>query len=202
MAGSLARGIAPIAVLVAAASGCNKSWRVETTQPRLTLGANLDARTSLPGVIHLGDMELPRSMHLPNSAYFVAVSRDRLRFHVTLRHKWEEIADPSSWRVWIEDDLGHRYAPEDVDRRGLRPVTTVYDQGRRGSNLYPLVTFTVYQGDGDYVFYRHDLLRRNMRWLMLVMVRPGYKYRYVWSFADPSEQWSRANSIVPNPLSI
>ncbi|HWM87487.1 MAG TPA: hypothetical protein VNO33_16655 [Kofleriaceae bacterium] len=187
-------------------AGCHKSWRVETPQPPLSLGAGLDARTSLPGIIILGDMELPRLHRLANSVYFVAVSRDRLRFHVTLLHKWEEIADPTAWRVWIEDDLGHRYAPEDVDRRRLRPVTTVYEAGRRGSvNARPLYSITVYRGDGDYVFYRRDLLRKNMRWLMLVMSRPGYEYRYVWSFADPQDgdgEASNTKSIVPNRLSI
>ena len=158
-----------------------------TAQPPLILGATLEARTSLPGTIFLGDMELPAMLRLANSVYFVAVSRDRLRFHVTLLHKWEEIADPSTWRAWIEDDQGRRSAPEGVDRRGLRPVTTMVEPSRSSSasTLQTLSAVTVYRGDGDYVFYRRDLLRKNLRWLMLVMVRPGYEYRYVWSFAEP-----------------
>jgi hypothetical protein len=114
----------------------------------------------------------------------------------TLQHKWEEIADPSGWRVWIEDDLGRRFAPEDSNRRGVRAVTTRYEVGRRGSvNLSPLYLVTVFRGEGDYGFYRRDLLRPKMRWLMLIMVRPGYEYRYVWSFGD-GEEWSQRRSIV------
>ena len=90
-----AAALLPAALLPA----CSRHWRVDTAQPPLTLGAELIARTSLPGTILLGDMELPRWFQLANSVYFVAVSRDRLRFHVTLLHKWEEIADPSRWRV-------------------------------------------------------------------------------------------------------
>ena len=85
--------------------------------PPITFGANLDARTSLPAVIELHDMELPRSFALMNSVYFVAVSKDRLRFHVTLHHKWEDMSDPTRWRVWIEDDRGQVYHPAAVDRR-------------------------------------------------------------------------------------
>jgi hypothetical protein len=205
VAASLIRAVAWTALL-ATSAGCGRAWRVETTQPPLALGATLDARTSLAGTIELGDMELPGLFRLSNSAYFVAVSRDRLRFHVTLLHKWEEIADPSSWRVWIEDDLGHRFAPEDVDLRRLRPVTTVFDPGFSGSvNTQPLYSMLVYRGEGDYVFHRRDLLRKDMRWLMLVMVRPGYQYRYVWSFADDPQATaaqSATKSIVPNRLSI
>jgi len=150
--------------------------------PPITFGANLDARSSLPAVIELHDMELPRSIPLMNSVYFVAVSRDRLRFHVTLHHKWEDMSDPTRWRVWIEDDRGHVYQPAACDRRVVKPVTTMYDPYR----TQPFLSFTVYKGDGDYVFYRHDLVRKNMRWLTLVMKRPGYEYRYRWSFVEPA----------------
>jgi hypothetical protein len=202
------RAVALAALLLAPAGCIHRAWRVETTQPPLSLGTTLDARTSLTGTIALGDMDLPRLMRLSNSAYFVAISRDRLRFHVTLLHKWEEIADPTEWTAWIEDNLGRRFHPEDVDGRGLRAVTHVYDQGYRYSvNTRPLYSINLFRGEGDYVFYRRDLLRKDLRWLMLVMRRPGYEYRYVWSFYDhdggaESGGETRARSIVSNRLSI
>ena len=172
-------------MLVGAAPGCHKAWHADTMTPPITFGANLDARTSLPAVILLRDMELPRTMWLPNSVYFVAVSRDRVRFHVTLVHKWEDMTDPTRWRVWLEDDRGVRYAPAGVDRRVIKPITTMYDRGRRAAvHLHPLYSITVYRGDGDYVFYRRDLVRSGMRSLTLVMQRPGYEYRYRWTFVD------------------
>ena len=151
--------------------------------PPITFGATLDARSSLPAVIALGDMELPRNMALLNSVYFVAVSKDRLRFHVTLHHKWEDMSDPTRWRVWIVDDRGRVYHPVACDRRVVKPVTRMYDAYR----TQPFLSFTVYKGDGDYVFYRHNLVRKDMRWLTLVMQRPGYEYRYRWSFVDEAE---------------
>ncbi len=162
-------------------AACNKTWSAATTTPPITLGANLEARSSLPAVIELHDMELPRNLPLQNSVYFVAVSKDRLRFHVTLHHKWEDMSDPTRWRVWIEDDRGHVYQPAACDRSIVKPVTAMYDPYR----TQPFLSFTVYKGDGDYVFYRHDLVRKNMRWLTLVMKRPGYEYRYRWSFVEP-----------------
>ena len=176
-------GCAFLAVLLGPALACNKTWRADTMTPPITLGATLDARSSLPAVIALGDMELPRSIALLNSVYFVAVSKDRLRFHVTLNHKWEDMSDPTRWRVWIEDDRGHVYHPVACDRRVVKPVTRMYDAYR----TQPFLSFTVYKGDGDYVFYRRNLVRKGMRSLTLVMRRPGYEYRYRWSFVDEAE---------------
>lgn len=150
--------------------------------PPITFGATLDARSSLPAVIELGDMQFPRSVRLQNSVYFVAVSKDRLRFHVTLHHKWEDMSDPTRWRVWIEDDRGRVYRPA-CDRRVVRSVTRTYDPYVTG----PFLSFTVYKGDGDFVIYRRNLVRKDMRWLTLVMQRPGYEYRYRWSFVDEAE---------------
>jgi hypothetical protein len=175
--------IAPV-LMIGAEAACDRSWRADTLTPPITLGATLDARTSLPAVILVRDMEMPQSLWLPETAYFVAVSRDRLRFHVTLHHKWEEMSDPQSWQVWIEADRGRHFAPTACDRHTTSPVTRMYDRAA----LDPLVAVTVYRGQGDYVFYRHDLLRRDLRWLMLVMRRPGYEYRYRWSFVEATAQ--------------
>ena len=172
-------GLAFLAVQLGPVAACHKAWRADTLTPPITFGANLDARTSLPAVIELHDMELPRSLGLENSAYFVAVSKDRLRFHVTLHHKWEDMSDPIRWRVWIEDDRGSVHLPAACDRRVIRPVTKMY--------LQQWVSFTVWKGDGDYVFYRHNLVRKDMRSLTLVMQRPGYEYRYRWSFVEEVE---------------
>jgi hypothetical protein len=173
-------GWAVLAVQLGPLTACNKAWRADTMTPPITFGAALETRTSLPAIIEVGDMELPHSMRLLNSVYFVAVSKDRLRFHVTLHHKWEDMSDPTRWQVWIEDDSGHTYRPAACDRSVVKPVTRMYDAYR----MQPFLSFTVYKGDGDYVFYRHNLVRKNMRWLTLVMKRPGYEYRYRWSFVD------------------
>lgn len=168
------------------AAGCNKAWHAETMTPPIHFGTTLEARTSFPAVIATRDMELPRWVELPNSVYFVAVSRDRLRFHVTLHHKWEDMTDPRRWRVWIEDDTGRHDDPVGVDRRTVRSVSRNYERprGQWSAQVYQV---NMYKGDGDYVFHRHNLVRRDMRYLVLVMQRPGYEYRYRWSFVDEDE---------------
>ncbi len=186
-------------------AGCyQKTWQSAVTQPKLVLGSDVQ-RTSYPLVIKMGDMDLPqfcrslvldkelkrtirvscRDMDLLNTAYFVIVSRDRMRFHVTLHHKWESMSDPTTWQVWIEDEVGTRFYPQGVDRRNVRPVTQMWgtDSGN-GSLPPPLYALTIWRGDGDYVFYREGLFRRDMKRLALVMRRPGYTYRYVWSFVE------------------
>lgn len=190
-------GWALLAVQLGPALACNRAWSADTLTPPITLGTTLDARTSLPAVIEMHDMELPRTMALLNSVYFVAVSKDRLRFHVTLHHKWEDMSDPTRWRVWIEDDRGHVYHPAACDRRVIRPVTRMYD----AYVSQPFLSFTVYKGDGDYVFHRRDLVRKDMRWLTLVMKRPGYEYRYRWSFVDaePPPAEAAANRVRRHP---
>ena len=190
-------------LLVAVAStGCfQTTWESAVVQPKLALGSDVQ-RTSFPLVIKMSDMDLPRfckklqmspsvrltiscwDMDLLNTAYFVLVSRDRMRFHVTLHHKWETMSDPRRWQVWIEDERGRRYYPEGVDRRNLRSVTQMWSTFDDPNNRTPLLAITVWRGDGDYVFYRRNLFRRDMKKMTLVMRRPGYTYRYVWSFVD------------------
>lgn len=202
-------------VIAAALTGCFQStWETTVVQPKLALGNDVQ-RTSYPLVIKMSDMDLPRfckklqmsptvrltvscwDMDLLNTAYFVLVSRDRMRFHVTLHHKWETMSDPTRWQVWIEDERGRRYYPEGIDRRNLRPVTQMYSTIDDPDNRTPLLAITVWRGDGDYVFYRRNLFRREMTRMTLVMKRPGYTYRYVWSFVDaegiePPERVSRS----------
>lgn len=182
--------IAPaIALSTLASSACHKVWRVKTFQPPPLLGQSLEARTSLPAVITVRDMELPRWVELDNSAYFVVVSKDRVRVHVSLRHKWEDFSDPRRWRVRMLDSLGRRFDPDSIDGRNVRPVTSMYQRGYETSvNDLPLFAVTFFRGDGDYVFHKTDLFRRDVEWILLILERPGYEYRYLWSFvAHPSE---------------
>lgn len=181
---------AVFALALGPAAGCHKVWNASAVQPPPLLGASLEARTSLPATITVGDMEFPRWVRLDNRAYFVVVSRDRLRVHVSLRHKAEELSDPRRWRVTIVDSLGRRFQPEGIDRRDVRPITSMYQPGHASSvNYLPLFSVTFYRGEGDYTFHRAGLFRRDVRWMMLILARPGYEYHYRWDFVpDPDER--------------
>lgn len=185
------------AAILAPGAGCDYTWRSKTVQPPLRLDRSTEARTSLPGVILLSDMELPRirdrqgiarRFKLANSAYFVVVNKDRLRFHVNLVHKWEKIADPARWRVFLEDSHGNNYIPR-LENRKVAPVTRHFQvgQNRMGQgviNPYPLLSIVVYRGTSDYVFSSRDIFNDGINSLTLVLERPGYTYRYQWTFAE------------------
>jgi hypothetical protein len=164
-------------LLCVLAGGCMKQWTAQVTQPRLVLGANLEARTSMPLAIVLRDLDTGR-YRLTNTAYYVVVSRDRLRFHVTLHHKWDDIADPRSWSAYVEDASGKRHYPEQVT--GSVRVVTFY---KRRDTTYMLHK-PMYRGVADLTVYDRDLFDAGNQ-LTLVLTRPGYEYRYRWISGPP-----------------
>lgn len=178
---------------LATLGGCHQVWRADTLQPPPLLGAGLEARTSLPATISVGDMRLPHKLRLANTAYFVVVSKDRLRVHLVLRQKAEDLSDPRRWRVTLIDSLGRRFQPSAFDRRHVKPITMVLNQLSLEEQRYyqrwsdaARSGISFYQGDGDFTFYRTGLFRKDVEWMMLILERPGYEYRYVWTFApDP-----------------
>lgn len=166
-----------IAVVAAcSAIGCRSHWRAEVTQPMPSVRPDAGAQTSLPLTIEARVMPqsielrgVTRWARLPNTAYYVVLSRDRLRFHLTLRHTWEAMADLRTWDAWVEDEHGVRHDLEDIDQR-LALIGPSFAAIYRGT-----VAFTV---------YGRDLLGAAHR-LTLVLRRPRYEYRYVWNSLDP-----------------
>jgi hypothetical protein len=115
---------------------------------------------------------LVRWARLANTAYYVVLSRDRLRFHLTLRHTWEEMSDLRTWDAWVEDEHGVHHEPEDIDEK-----LALVGPSRAA----------IYRGTIAFTIYARDLLAAGHR-ITLVMRRPHYEYRYVWnSEADPGE---------------
>ena len=166
MVRSLALGLA----ISCCSTACKSHWTVEITQPVLTLDAGQTARTSWPLTIVLRDMEM-RQTRLANTAYYVVLSRDRFRFHLTLRHKWESMSDLRTWDAWVEDGGGLRHDVEDISQR----ITQI------GFGRVP-----IYRGVVDFTVYGHDLFAAG-RLVTLVLRRPGYEYRYVWHSEDEPE---------------
>jgi hypothetical protein len=166
---SMLRRLALGVAILCSATACRSHWTAEITQPALLLYADKPARTSWPLTIVLHDMEL-RYARLANTAYYVVVSRDRFRFHLTLRHKWEAMSDIRTWNAWVEDDSGAHHNLEEIDQK-----TTQLGFGR----------VSIYRGDVAFTVYGRNLFAAGQR-VTLVLRRPGYEYRYVWnSEADP-----------------
>ena len=164
-------------------TACKTHWTAEVTQPALQLEAGKVGRTSWPLAIVLRDMEM-RYVPLANTAYYVAVSRDRLRFHVTLLHKWESMSDLRTWQAWVEDDSGAHHALEELQQQitqiGFEQVGLVRTALR---NFARVQQVPIYRGVADFTIYSRDVSAA--RRVILVLRRPGYEYRYVWRSEAP-----------------
>lgn len=210
-------GVVGIGIALAA-GGCSRTFKGRVVQPNPLAQPNETLRDSEEVVIVTGDMELEmpreaspsqrasvanyRRYPLLNKASFTVVSRDRLRFHVQIEHKWQEWADPSSWSVYLVDDRGRRWVPESVEHARTRHMVTMWDQElrtvRRNSyndivainddgwkNRVPLGSLSVFRGRADFVFYERDIFSEDVRWLKLVVRRPGVAFEFRWDFEDP-----------------
>jgi hypothetical protein len=214
-----------LAALAVAGPGCTRTFRAEVVQPNPMVAPTEISPISQKITIVTGDMELEQpyaaepserasiaNHHrypLINQASFMVVSRDRLRFHVQIDHKWEEWADPSSWTVELEDGDGHTWAPEAVEHAHTHLISQFWDREQRTTlcssagrdatgacittvgvaddgwkHRQTLGTLSVFRGNADFTFYQRDLMRADMRRLRLVLKRPSEAFVFTWRFAD------------------
>jgi hypothetical protein len=205
--------------------GCSRTFRAEAVQPNPLALPTETLRISEKVTIITGDMELEapdepedgkevtitRNHRYPliNQASFTVVSRDRLRFHVQIDHKWEEWADITTWDVHLEDDLGHVWNPESVEGAHTRLITTMWDREQRtavcsaaghdanGSCIttigvrqdgwkhrQTLGSLSVFRGNADLVFHDRDMMQPDIGKLRLVVKRTGEAFEFVWRFRD------------------
>ena len=213
-------------VLVAlGGAGCTRTFRAEAVQPNPMITPAETLRSSEKITIVTGDMELEapdapdpkervtvaHNHHYPliNQASFTIVSRDRLRFHVQIDHKWEEWADLSTWDVHLEDGEGHTWLPEAIEHARTKLMTTMWDREQRtavcssqgkdaGGNCITTVgvlddgwkrrqslgSLSVFRGNADFVFYQRDMMHAEVRGLRLVVKRSGEAFEFNWRFRD------------------
>ncbi|MEZ4401670.1 MAG: hypothetical protein R3B06_16710 [Kofleriaceae bacterium] len=204
-----------VALAAVAVLGCSRTFQAEVVQPNPLVKPTETLRDSEVVRIVTGDMELnvPREAEqrvsvlrnkrypLNNQASFTLVSRDRLRFHVQLEHKWQEWADLASWEVYMVDDRGHRYLPEGIEHAHTKHLVSMWDREVRSvqRNMYgdiiainedgwrrrqTLGSLSVFRGTADFVFYQRDLFTPDLRKLTLVVRRSGQAFEFTWNFAD------------------
>ena len=209
--------IVPLAVVAVLGVGCARTFRGHTTQPNPLAKPTETLRQSEKITIITGDMELDtpappeatqrvapvRNNRYPlyNQASFTIVSRDRLRFHVQIDHKWQEWADLGTWDVHLEDDAGRRWKPESIEHARTKMMTTMWDREQRTAvrnrfgdvvainedgwrNRQTLGSLSVFRGKADFVFYQRDLFHANVKKLRLVLQRPGEAFEFTWNFQD------------------
>ncbi len=229
------RGFRVGVILLVLATGCSRTFKGETVQPNPLVNPTETLRESERITIVTGDMELaapasaneeyqsmtggaetqrarvahPNKYPLINQASFTIVSRDRLRFHVQIDHKWPEWADLKSWDVYLTDDTGRHWVPESVEHVRTKIMTTMWDREQRtavcsaagrdaSGNCFNTVGYqddgwrrrqtlgslSVFRGKADFVFYQRDLFHPNVRSLRLVVSRPGSAFDFMWKFHD------------------
>lgn len=207
------------------ATGCSRTFRAEAVQPNPIALPTETLRSSERITIVTGDMELSkpeepdprervtvarnRRYPLINQASFTIVSRDRLRFHVQVDHKWEDWADLSTWDVHLEDDEGHVWLPDGVEHARTKLITTMWDREQRTAVCSPagrdaagncittvgvlddsykhrqtLGVLSVFRGNADFVFYQRDIMNPEVRRLRLVVRRTGEAFEFQWRFHD------------------
>lgn len=217
-------------VALAGLVGCTRTFRGNAVQPNPMSNPTDTLRQSEKITIITGDMELDQpdaagtssqpsadgvqAAHnhrypLYNQASFTIVSRDRLRFHVQIDHKWQEWADLKTWDVWLEDDTGKRWIPESVEHVHARMITSMWDREQRTSicsssgrdakgdcittvgfqddgwkHRQTLGSLSVFRGKGDFVFYQRDLFTDSVKKMRLVVTRPGQVFEFTWDFHD------------------
>lgn len=205
--------------------GCSRTFRAEAVQPNPMAMPTETLRSSEKVTIVTGDMELEapdapeaaksatitRNHRYPliNQASFTVVSRDRMRFHVQIDHKWEEWADVTTWNVHLEDDQGHIWNPESVEHAHTKLMSTVWDREQRTAvcsaagrgptgacittvgvlddgwkHRQTFGTLTVFRGNADFVFYQRNMMSADVRKLRLVVKRTGEAFEFVWKFRD------------------
>lgn len=162
---------------VIAFTACRSHWTAEVVQPPLLLEAGKDARTSMPLTIETRDMEL-RYLPLRSTAYYVVVSRDRFRFHLTMFHKFESMSDIRTWDAWVEDDRGVHHDLEEVSEQ-VTQLDADDLRNIRGRIFRRATGAVIYRGVADFTIYARDLFASGHR-VTLVLRRPHYEYRYVW----------------------
>ncbi len=196
---------------------CHKTFSAKVSQPNPLLRPLDTLRITEELVIVTGDMELshPRASRvegkdsllsherypLLNKASFTVVSRDRLRFHVQIEHKWKQYTDISTWKAKLYDDQGNSYAPTSIDtvkarhlvetwsferrttqRNGFGDIIQINDDGHK--DRQPLGSLSVFRGRGDFVFYKRDIFGPEVRSMTLEITRSGVTFKYQWNFAD------------------
>jgi hypothetical protein len=215
-------------LVVVALASCTRTFVGEAVQPNPLVKPTETLRTSERISIITGDMDLDapdpasgtrdaspiHNHHYPlhNEASFTMVSRDRLRFHVQIDHKWEEYADLNTWEVSLVDDKGRSWLPEAVEHAHTRIITTMWDREQRTAicrdpgplgkdakgdclttigfqqdgwrRRQALGSLSVFRGKADFVFYQRDLFTADIRWMKLVVKRSGEAFEFTWRFQD------------------
>jgi hypothetical protein len=164
---------------------------------------------SVPLYIYHRDVRLAYDYQLRDSARFVLVDRERIRFHVGRAAYDQSDADTKGWTVWLEDDSGRQLLPESREGGKINRISVSWKlyPWRPGGDawcreppcylrLEPEQVFQIFEGQADYVFHDKSIIGPDRRELSLVMRRGRDELRYTWRFGAGTEVRHHGRSKV------
>jgi len=195
---------------------CSRTFKGSATQPNPLSQPLETLRTSEEVLIITGDKDLtyPHNQQIPggevqvesryplhNKARFTVISRDRLRFHVQIEHKWKEFADVRTWKAVLIDDRGRRYEPETVSLIADKHVAFMWDYEQRSAvrnrfgdivqvnndgwrRRIPLGSMSLFRGHAAIGFYGRNIFTPDVKSITLMLDRGSIKYHFTWRFDD------------------
>jgi hypothetical protein len=168
-----------------------------------------ELRQSKPLVIETGNMDITtpagfrgqtHRIPLRNTARFTVVSRDRIRIHIQLEHKWPDHADAKSWDGHAIIN-GSKIEPYSISGTKPKHVSLRWDYDAReayrdvhgdvtGINHsaprtpQPFGSTVLFRGEGTFNFYKRDIIHRDIRKLSFVLERGSVRYVFTWRFTQ------------------
>jgi hypothetical protein len=180
--------------------GCTTTYqgRVRTRDPHEL--PKLETYRSGAGVIGTGDVDvMTQDGHRPpllQGAWFEVVSDSEMRFHVSLAHKWQEMADLRDYRVSLTTNRGHHVSPSDtwVNRSLVQQHEVTVGTLKPGPTQQstPILSEETFRrdlhGSDTVVVFRHPgLIARGVRSYTLTMEHRLRRLRFTWDLVPKAE---------------
>lgn len=153
-------------------------------------------RESAKATIAIGDMDLG-DYKLLNRAWFTVISKDRIRFYVTLAHKQDDYSNPCAWNSTIFIDGKEFQVP--CEKASNSHVTYMWDEialpavKTAGGDMiitspYPkylttLQSLTIYIGKGYFDIYLKNI-SDDMQNAELILEHKGLRLTFKWHFVE------------------
>jgi hypothetical protein len=151
-------------------------------------------------VLGIGDHDVRhidgRSLPMNNAAWFEIVSEQEIRFHVTLSHKWEEMAKLDGYSIRLMTDRGHQLTPTaiwtrrheierfDEEVAALKPGATTMSNPTVSVET---LTRDLHGADTVIVFKQPGVVAKEVRSYRLFLDGKKRRFRFVWDLVPKAE---------------
>jgi hypothetical protein len=143
---------------------------------------------SLPVVITIKDHEISNRFKLLQSAYFVILSRDKIKVRVLLSHKWREMVNLREWEAELTTSAG-TYKPSTLEVDSPKLYVKLWEE-LAFRNMIPLVGVDAFIGVGELYFSGKGLIGNSTEFVACTIShRSGIKYTFRWEFTKANDSY-------------